>query len=380
MEEKFIRVSQEGRRQPETAGRRTAQPAPKKPGMSGRARVLWTLYGILVAISALIVGVYLAFQIFVKPPEQAPAPPANTPVTNIDPSPSGSDPSEEIPPEEIVEPLIRRKEVYTFLLAATDKDGVRTDTMMVATFDVPNKKVGVVSIPRDTLTRRESGKNPKLVYGSGNVTQRREDISAMLGMPIDYYVKVNLNAFVELVDYLGGVDFYVPCDMDYDDPYQDLSIHYKEGMQHLSGQQAMEVARFRKNNPDENGIATGYSDVGRTETQQKLLIALAKKVLSWDSLTKVNGFVEIFKKNVSTNMALDDMLYFASQAVYVDLSTGVETATLEGRGDAKYQGHTYCYEVDRELGLNTINRLINPYDRAMTLDDMDLVKAEGYMF
>ena len=70
--------------------------------MSGKAKTLWTLYGILVAISALIVGIYLAFQIFVKPPEQAPAPPANTPVTNIDPSPSGSDPWEEIPPEEFV--------------------------------------------------------------------------------------------------------------------------------------------------------------------------------------------------------------------------------------------------------------------------------------
>ena len=256
---------------------------------------------------------------------------------------------------------------------------MRTDTMMVATFDTKEKTVGVVSIPRDTLTRRESGKNPKLVYGPGNVTQRREDIAAMLGIPIDYYVKINLRAFVELVDYLEGVDFYVPCDMDYDDPYQNLHIHYKEGMQHLNGQQAMEVSRFRKNNPDENGIATGYSDVGRTETQQKLLIALAKKVLSWNSLTKVEGFVDIFKKNVATNLSLDDMLYFAGQAIYVDISTGVETATLEGRGDAKYRGHTYCYEVDRTLGLDTINRLLNPYDRAMTLEDMDLVKADGYM-
>jgi len=201
----------------------------------------------------------------------------------------------------------------------------------------------------------------------------------MLGIPIDYYVKVNISGFIALVDYLEGVDFYVPCDMNYDDPWQDLSIHYTEGMQHLSGQQAMEVARFRKNNPDENGIATGYSDVGRTETQRKLLIALAKKVLSWDSLTKVNGFVEIFKKNVSTNMALDDMLYFASQAVYVDLSTGVETATFEGRGDAKYQGHTYCYELDHAKAVETVNRIINPYDRDMTEEDLDLVAAEGYM-
>ena len=69
-----------------------------------------------------------------------------------------------------------------------------------------------------------------------------EDISQMLGIPIDGYIKVNIKGFITLVDYLGGIDFYVPCNMDYDDPFQNLSIHYKEGQRKLSGQQAMEVA------------------------------------------------------------------------------------------------------------------------------------------
>ena len=94
---------------------------------------------------------------------------------------------------------------------------------------------------------RESG-NPHLVYGKGGVEQRVADVSNMLGIPIDYYIKVNIKGFITLVDYLGGIDFYIPCNMDYDDPYQDLHIHYTEGQRKLSGQQAMEVARFRKNN------------------------------------------------------------------------------------------------------------------------------------
>ena len=130
---------------------------------------------------------------------------------------------------------------------------------MVMTYDVKNQKVGVVSIPRDTLVDRASG-NPKLVYGPGGVKQRAEDISDMLGIPIDRYIQVNIKGFIALVDYLEGVDFYVPCDMDYDDPYQDLFIHFKQGQQHLNGQQAMEVARFRKNND-----GSGYTDVGRTQ-------------------------------------------------------------------------------------------------------------------
>ena len=308
----------------------------------------------------------------VQPPEQTPSNTPKPPVVSGDTSNQG-DGSGGSDSSQLEQGLKRREGVYTVLLAATDKDGFRTDTMMVLCYDVPNQKVGVVSIPRDTLTVRASGKNPKLVYGSGGVEQRREDIADMLGVPIDYYVQVNIKGFIALVDYLGGVNFYVPCDMDYDDPYQDLSIHFKEGTQHLDGQAMMEVARFRKNND-----GSGYSDVGRTQTQQKLLVTLAKKVLSWNSLSKLNGFVEIFNDYVKTDLELEDMLYFASQAIYMDTSTGVETATLEGRGDGVYRGYTYCYELDQEKTVELVNQMINPFDGELSPEDMNLARAERY--
>ena len=326
-------------------------------------------------LSAIIVVTFLGMKFFVQPPAQAQMDPppvqsdSSLPVTGDDSGGSGGLSQEE--PPRVLE---RRDDVYNILLAATDKEGFRTDTMMVLCYDIPNQRVGVVSVPRDTLTRRPSGHNPKLVYGSGGVEQRREDISAMLGIPIDYYVQVNIQGFVALVDYLGGVDFYVPCNMDYDDPYQDLSIHFKEGQQHLDGREAMEVARFRKNND-----GTGYSDVGRTQTQQKLLVALAKKVLSWNSLTRVNGFVELFDEYVKTDLELSDMLWFASQAIYLNPSEDVETATLEGRGDSVYRGYTYCYELDRDKAVDTVNRLLNPFDGELTLEDMDVLRAGKYM-
>ena len=135
----------------------------------------------------------------------------------------------------------------------------------------------------------------------------------------------------------------------------------------------MEVARFRKNNDN-----SGYSDVGRTQTQQKLLIALAKKVLAWDNITKINGFVEIFNKNVSTDLTLNEMLYFAGQAMGMDPSAAVETATLPGRGDGVFRGYRWCFELDPEGTLETVNRLINPYDRDLTLEDMNIAKADSY--
>jgi len=343
---------------------------PRRRGRGAAASAAVGFYKALVVVSAIIVAVYVGFTFLVKPPAQAELP---APVQNgVNGQSPGAAEGNAVHPGGGAAALERRKGVYNIFLAATDLEGYRTDTMMVMCYDTNEQTVGVVSIPRDTLVARESG-NPHLVYGKGGVEQRVADVSNMLGIPIDYYIKVNIKGFITLVDYLGGVDFYVPCYMDYDDPYQDLHIHYTEGMQKLGGQQAMEVARFRKNND-----GSGYSDVGRTQTQQQLLVALAKKVLSWGNLTKINGFVEIFNQNVDTDLSLNDMLYFASQAVNMDPSAGVETATLEGNGFGLYNGYKYCYELDREKALETVNRLINPYSRDLTLKDMNIAKADSY--
>ena len=384
VEERYMNVSRhpQGRRQaprreeawdepPRRAPSRRGNMPPKRrrSGASVAVSVLMGCYKVIVVLSVLIVAGYVGFRLMVRAPEQKPLP---TPGQNgTQTVPPGT--VDQTQPNTLPAGLTRREGVYTVLLAATDKDGTRTDTMMVMCYDTVKQTVGVVSIPRDTLIDRGSGHHPKLVYGKGGVEQRMEDISQMLGIPIDYYIKVNIKGFISLVDYLGGIDFYVPCNMNYDDPYQDLHIHYKEGQRKLSGQQAMEVARFRKNND-----GSGYSDVGRTETQQKLLIALSKKVLAWGTLTKINGFVEIFNKNVSTDLTLDNMMYFASQAINLEPSSAVETATLPGRGDGVFRGYTWCFELDPEGTLEAVNRLINPYDRDLTLKDMNLTKATSY--
>ena len=384
MEERYMnlhRGRRDGRDRPpprRTAARQAPSrraPAPRKHNRrGGAASVAMGFYKGLVVLSALIVAGYIGFSLMVKAPEQKqlPQPPQNGGQNTTAPGPGGvGDASGSNPADPMA--LNRREGVYTILLAATDKDGTRTDTMMVMCYDTVKQTVGVVSIPRDSLIDRGSGHHAKLVYGKGGVEQRVEDISQMLGIPIDGYIKVNIKGFITLVDYLGGIDFYVPCDMNYDDPFQNLSIHYKEGQRKLSGQQAMEVARFRKNNDN-----SGYSDVGRTQTQQKLLIALAKKVLAWDNITKINGFVEIFNKNVSTDLTLNELLYFAGQAMGLDPSAAVETATLPGRGDGVFRGYSWCFELDPEGTLETVNRLINPYDRDLTLKDMNLTKATSY--
>ena len=135
----------------------------------------------------------------------------------------------------------------------------------------------------------------------------------------------------------------------------------------------MEVVRFRHNND-----GSGYTDVGRAEMQRQVLVALAKKVVSWNSLTKVQEFVEIFQEYVKTDLSTTDMLYFASQAVGVDLDTGITQGTLEGRGEGVVRGYKYCFVFRAEDILPTLNELVNPYDQPLTEEDLDLPQAEYY--
>ena len=332
----------------------------RRQGPGILARLGLGLYRAAVVISAIIVAVYIAYRVFVTPPSvQAPDYP--------DSSQAGAFEQEQ-------EGLKRRDQVWTFLLMGTDDGNGNADTLMAASFDVKEGKVGVVSVPRDTIVDRDWTRYPKIngAYSRG-VEQVRKEVSHLLGIPIDYYIKVDIKAFVALVDEVGGVDFNVPVDMDYDDPWQNLSIHYKKGMQHLTGQQALEVVRFRHNND-----MSGYSDVGRTQTQQALLTAVAKKVLSWGNVPKIASFVKIFDTYVDTDLEVDDMVYFATQAVYIDLDSGVATKTLEGRGDATYKGYTWCYELNKERALADINAMLNPYTTPVTDEMAHIMKAESY--
>ena len=324
------------------------------------ARLGIGLYNALVVVSAIIVACYAAYQIFVRPPAVQPPDLPDSSQTNV----SGEE----------QEDLKRRDQVWTFLLMGTDDGNGNADTLMVAMYDVKQQKVGVVSIPRDTIVDREWSRYPKIngAYSKG-ISKVKEEVSWLLGIPVDYYIKVDIKAFVALVDEVDGVDFDVPTDMDYDDPWQNLSIHYKKGMQHLTGQQALEVVRFRHNND-----MSGYSDVGRTQTQQALLTAVAKKVLSWNNALKIANFVDIFAKYVDTDLDASDMAYFASQALYLDLGEDVSTKTLAGRGDATYKGYTWCYELDKDKALADINAMLNPYTTPVTDEMAHIMKADSY--
>ena len=154
------------------------------------------------------------------------------------------------------------------------------------------------------------------------------EVSRLLGIPVDHYITVDLRAFVELVDAIGGVDFEIPVLMDYDDPEQDLHIHFDPGLRHLDGAKALQVVRWRQNN-DGTGYAT--ADIGRIGTQQAFLMAAAKQMLSISNWDKIRTYAEIFQKWVDTDLELANLVWLGEQALTVG-SDNITFHTLPGDG------------------------------------------------
>ena len=360
MEERYINMSRRGPEQRRPSRRPVREEdwdePPRKRKRTGRSPVISAamgFYKLLVAVSAVIVAVYLGFTLLMRAPEQSQLPPpqngTNTAVPGGDSGGAkGQDGNEA--------GLQRRKGVYTILLAATDVEGYRTDTMMVMCYDTVEQTVGVVSVPRDTLIDRGDG-HPKLVYGKGGVEQRVEDISRMLGIPIDGYIKVNIKGFITLVDYLGGIDFYVPCNMDYDDPYQDLYIHFSKGMRHLNGIDALKVVRFRE----------GYAsqDIGRMQTQQDFLKAVAKKLMTPASILKLDDFCKIFLQYVDTELTVGNLVWMGTEAANMGMEN-IEFSTLPGAWKSPY------IYLDQEAVLALVNERLNPYVEDRTAEDLNI--------
>ena len=358
-------------RRPSSGGRRQQ---PVKPYKRRRRGAIWALYTFVAVLAVLVVGAYAAGTFFITPPPVKEAKTqATAPVTG---KTQQTDKAEQAQDEgtapEIAASALKRKEgVYNFLLLGSDKGGGNADTIIVASYDTKNQKVGVLSVPRDTMVDRDWSRNGKInaALGHGGPELLAEEITKTLGVPIDYYFHINLQGFVALVDELGGVDVDIPVDMNYDDPYQNLHIHFKKGPQHLDGQAAMEAVRYRHDN--KSSVNANYSDLDRTKLQQQVLTGLANKVISWNSITKVQSFLNIFNTYVKTDMGMKDMIYFATQGVKLDTKNAVSSATLEGRGDAYYRASAWCMEL---------TELVNPYTRALTLKDMNLPRAERYYF
>ena len=315
-------------------------------------------------ILSIMLVIVVAFNLMKEPPSVLKDSPSDS-SSEEDVSASAKETTEEITS------LSRKDGSYNFLLAASDQSSGNSDVIMVVNFDTVEKKVGMVSIPRDTLINPEDGYStyPKInsTYLKG-VDNLSGAVSNLLGIPIDYYVTVDVKGFVKLIDTIGGIDFNIPVHMSYDDPVQNLYIHFEPGMTHLSGKDVLKVCRLRDNN--DGTLAYPDYDIGRTRVQQQVLVAVAKKMLL--NPPKINTYLEIFQQYVKTDLSLGNMLWFVEPFLSLDLDSDIASATLPGDGSVSYHKTRYCYELSPDEVVNIVNQLVSPYVLPRTIEDMNI--------
>lgn len=263
----------------------------------------------------------------------------------------------------------RREYCYNILVSGLDDDNGGSDTNILVRFDVPNKLIDLVSLPRDTLLHNDYRNNKlNFAYAKGGTELLMEQIENLLGVPVDFYVTVNLKGFIALVDQIDGVDFDIPINMDYDDPYQDLHIHFTKGPRHLNGQEAMEVVRFRHNN---DGTGYGTEDIGRIGTQQAFLKAVAKQLLQIGNVKNIPALVDIFYTYVKTDLTTGNLVWLGNEALNIG-TENIHFATLPGDGSGYYNKQS-VYVLDAQATCDLVNEALNPYNEALTLEDMDIL-------
>ncbi len=335
----------------------------------------------LAVIAVLVIGGFALWKGLVKPPVQqqhSPKPSSVVPTVQPTVTPKPAGPVEatptEAPPEETPPPeRMRRENVYTIMLVGRDQGLGNTDTIMVAVFDVGAGTVDVVSIPRDTCANVESDpakaetKKISGVYSRADFDGLRDAVSDMVGFPIDCYVSVGVNGFIQLVNTIGGVTFNVPHNMNYDDPTQNLHIHFSAGEQYLDGYDAIKVVRWRQNND-----GTNYGDIDRINTQQAFLKTVIKKCLSLDKLvTNLDDYIKIFQEYVKTDLSTGNMTWFAKEVLKLNMEN-IRFHTMPTNPSVMIYGFSYGTVLVDEW-MEMLNEYLNPYDQPIGLEDVDII-------
>jgi len=192
------------------------------------------------------------------------------------------------------------------LLGVDATAGVRrSDTVMVAHVDPATKSLGIISIPRDTLVVIPGVRLDKInhAYAFGGADLACKTTSNFLQVPIEYYIKVNLDGLEKLIDRMGGITLDVEKRMYYVDYAGGLHIDLKPGVQKLSGRQAVGYLRFRHDN---------QSDFGRISRQQKFLDAVAREISKTRGLSQTYNIIMDFAGSVETNLSASQIMGIAS--------------------------------------------------------------------
>lgn len=282
---------------------------------------------------------------------------------NVDITPEKVKVERTSPAKEKKKEKIKNREALNILLLGTDERGnepSRTDTIILARISKDWEEVNLVSIPRDSKVRIPRKGTTKIngahAYGGVNLTI--QTIEGLMGIPIDYYAKVNFEGFKELVNIVGGVEVTVPHTMS----YKDITLH--KGTRVLSPEELLTFVRFRM---DKDG------DKGRIKRQQDVAIKMMKEIMHPSNALDLPDILKTIMKNVKTDLTIGEMLAFSDVLKNAE-NTKITQHTLKTTS-SKENG--IWYENIDEKDLYNIIALFEGDERAAigppvkyTVDDM----------
>lgn len=217
-------------------------------------------------------------------------------------------------------------------------DNTRTDALVLATLNVDSKTIKMVSIPRDSyvyIPAEDDENRINHAHVVGGPVATMETVEELFDIPVDYYVRMNFYAFIDVVDALGGIRFDVPFEIEEknsDDIHN--MIQLQPGSQNLNGQEALALARTRKYD----------NDIERGKRQQEILRAVAKKAVQVDSISKYDEILEAVGANMRTNMTFSEMKSLIDYAKS-DTAMDYDSMSLIGYDDFLSSG-AYVYQLD----------------------------------
>lgn len=228
-----------------------------------------------------------------------------------------------------------------------------TDTILLASYDMNNQQVDLISIPRDTYYDRDNAhsaaekKINAAYHEEGALGSAKAVSDILMGIPINYYMELDYDGVGEIVDALGGVPVNIPFRMYYTDPYDDppLVIDFQPGEQVLHGDDAIKFLRFRKGNKGYKGYTEG--DIGRIQTQQEFMKSAFKQAMSLRLPSVIGAVLE----NVKSDLTLDMALKIAKSATKLDMNS-IQTYTLPGEarnGEANLSFYFYDEDQTEEM-------------------------------
>ena len=234
---------------------------------------------------------------------------------------------------------------FTMLLLGTDEDASsrgNSDVIMLVTVNPKTMNVTMLNIPRDTNFKLActNDNERKINYANDDCIQKT--LNQTFNVNIDYYVKVDFKLVVDLVDILGGIDMDVPhaiCEQNSKRQWGTNIVLVEKGMQHLNGEQALALARHRKNNtpehakycPKDKKYHEGlFNDFVRNEMQQEIIKAIVTKVKTINSIDKFQEILNKLSSRVNTNMGSNTILSFYNFLVNSNKNIHMENMKLAG--------------------------------------------------